>query len=221
MEVCANFIINSNHKDAIRKTNNDRRWCVMFCAQQHAEHLVRDGMDDTYFARLYGWLNDGGYAAVSEYLHTYAIPAEFGLNCLLSRAPVTSSTEEAVACGLGRVEQEVQEAIASGAQGFANGWVSSLALDKLLKEQRMEAAMPRAKRADMLRALGYEHHPALRGGRLTYAPPELGGRPVLFIRRGSPMRELTKSAEIVAAYCKAQMVGAVEMMPVGSQEVAA
>lgn len=215
MDICANFIVNSNHRDAIKKTTNDRRWCIMFCAQQSAEDLTRDGMNDAYFQRLYGWLNQGGYAAVSEFLYTYQIPAEFGLDCLLSRAPVTSSTEEAVTLSLGRVEQEVQEAIEQGLPGFANGWTSSLALDKLLKENRMDALCPRAKRVDLMRSLGWVHHPALRGGRSTACLPGTRDRPIFYIREGSAQAQLRTSQEIIQAYLAAQAPGVV-MMGVGT-----
>ena len=43
-DVCGNFMFNSNHKDAVRKTQNDRRFCVLFSAQQQAADLTRDGM---------------------------------------------------------------------------------------------------------------------------------------------------------------------------------
>ena len=207
MDVCANFIVNSNHKDAIRKTTNDRRWCVMFTAQQHAEDLERDGMVGDYFPRLYDWLRDGGYAVVTEYLHTYAIPAEFGMDCLLSRAPLTSSTEEAVACGLGRVEQEVVEAIQAGHEGFGGGWVSSSKLDEMLKLGRMDGVMPRAKRRGMMQALGFDWHPSLQNGRLSVLMPGTGERPVLFIRKDHPSAKLATSQEILRAYQAAQTAG--------------
>lgn len=209
MDICANFIVNSNHKDAIKKTANDRRWCVMFCAQQTAEDLLRDGLDDAYFQRLYGWLKAGGYAAVSEFLYAYQIPEEFGLNCLLSRAPVTSSTVEAISLSLGRVEQEVQEAIIQGLPGFANGWVSSLALDRLLRENKMDLLCPRAKRADLMRTLGYDWHPALRNGRSTACLPGTRDRPVFFVRKDSAQSRLNTSQEIVQAYLAAQAPGVV------------
>ncbi|MFA6063849.1 MAG: DUF5906 domain-containing protein [Gallionella sp.] len=211
MDICANFIVNSNHKDAIRTTSGDRRWCVMFCAQQEIEDLARDGMAGDYFTRLYGWLNKGGYAAVTDFLHTYEIPAEFGLDCLLSRAPLTSSTEEAIAVGLGRVEQEVMEAIHAGEPGFSGGWVSSLALDALLKAQRMDAAMPRVKRRDMMKALGFEHHGAFRDGRCTAVLPGTTTRPILYIKKGHWAAGLKTGADVMKAYIAAQMPGAVEM----------
>jgi primase-polymerase (primpol)-like protein len=215
MDICANFIVNSNHKDGIRKTADDRRWCVMYCAQQEMEDMVRDGMTGDYFTSLYGWLNTGGYAMVTDYLYTYAIPAEFGLDCLLSRAPTTSSTEEAIAVSLGRVEQEVFEAISSGAAGFAGGWVSSLALDAMLKEQRMDLAMPRAKRREMMKTLGYTHHPAFRDGRCTAVLPGTSSRPILYIKQGHWSTGLTTGAEVMKAYIAAQMPGAIEMGVVG------
>jgi len=217
MDICANFIVNSNHKDAIRTTSGDRRWCVMFCAQQEIEDMVRDGMTGDYFTKLYGWLNNGGYAMVTDFLHTYEIPAEFGLDCLLSRAPLTSSTEEAIAVGLGRVEQEVMEAIHAGEAGFAGGWVSSLALDALLKAQRMDLAMPRAKRRDMLKQLGYEHHPAFRDGRCTAVLPGTVTRPILYVKKGHWAAGLKTGAEVMKAYVAAQMPGVVEMGVVGER----
>src|SRR3546814_9048286 len=47
----ANFILTSNHRDAINKTANDRRYAVFFTAQQSAEDKTRDGLTDAYFVR--------------------------------------------------------------------------------------------------------------------------------------------------------------------------
>lgn len=221
MDVCANFILNSNHKDAIRKTDTDRRICPLFTAQQSKDDMKRDGMDKAYFSALYGWLDKGGYAAVSEYLATYDIPAEFGLSCLLSMAPDTSSTSEALSIGMGRVEQEVMECVASGAMGFSNGWISSLALDRMLKEQRMDLVMPRAKRRAMLRTLGYDHHPGLRDGRSTVSVPGTYDKPVFFIRTDHHAAGLTRSADIMKAYIEAQQPGAVNMGAVSGEAISA
>lgn len=216
-DICANFIVNSNHKDGIRKTANDRRWCIMFCAQQSKEDKARDGMTDDYFKSLYGWLDRGGYAIVTDFLYTYQIPEEFGLDCLRGDAPLTSSTDEAIAVGLGRVEQEVQEAVESCRQGFAGGWIQSMALDKLLLEKKMDLAMPRSKRREMLESLGYTWHPGLRHGRSTVVLPGTTDRPVLFIKPGHWSSRLETGSEIMAAYIKAQMPGAVEMGVVGER----
>lgn len=211
MDVCANWIVNSNHKTGIRLNKDERRWAPLFTAQQSKDDLARDGMTETYFKRLYSWLENGGYAIVAEFLNTFQIPAEFGLDCLKSRAPLTSVFDEAVAAGLGRVEQEVQEAVAQGLPGFANGWVSSLALDKLLRDNRMEVICPRAKRAGVLEALGYIHHPALRNGRSTACLPGTRDRPVFFIKKGAQMGSLQTSQEIIQAYLAAQAPGVMLM----------
>jgi hypothetical protein len=76
-DICGNFIFNSNHLDAIRKTKNDRRFCVLFSSQQQVEDLTRDGMEGNYFPQLYDWLRAEGYAIVNELLSTYQIPAAY------------------------------------------------------------------------------------------------------------------------------------------------
>ncbi|MBW2109793.1 MAG: hypothetical protein JRI36_14195, partial [Deltaproteobacteria bacterium] len=48
-DVCANFIINANRKDGIRKTRDDRRFAMFFTAQQTKDDLTHDGMDGEYF----------------------------------------------------------------------------------------------------------------------------------------------------------------------------
>src|SRR3546814_8435943 len=63
----ANFILTSNHKDAIVKTVNDRRYCVLFTAQQSAEDCLRDSMTEAYFDALWKWLRAGGFARTEEH----------------------------------------------------------------------------------------------------------------------------------------------------------
>lgn len=210
MDVCANFIINSNYKDAIRLAVGDRRWCVMFCAQQKPEDLIRDEMPKSYFGGLYDWLREDGYAIVAEFLYTYQIPAEFGLECLRGRAPETSSTGAAIAAGMGRIEAEIIEAIQAGRYGFCGGWISSLELDKLLQEKRMEKLLPRSKRRDVLNTLGYDWHPNLRDGRSTKGLGERQERPVLFTTKDHHINGATIGVAIAEAYEVAQAPGAVQ-----------
>lgn len=205
MYVVLNFMLNSNHRDAIRKTRNDRRFCVFYTAQQEAGDLARDGMDGDYFPRLYNWLkHQGGWAIVADFLYTYDIPAEFNPAGDCQRAPETSSTEAAIAEGLGSVEQEIGEAIEQGLPGFAGGWVSSMALDNLLKDLRAGRAIPPNKRRDLMRGLGYDWHPALRGGRVNSTVAPDGGKPKLFIKDGHIHRNLTSPAEVARCYTAAQ-----------------
>lgn len=208
--LCANFLFNSNHKDAVRKTRNDRRFAVFYCAQQSEADVVRDGLTGDYFPKLYDWLRNGGYAAIHHYLATYDIPAELNpaVDCggLSARAPYTSSTDEAVEASLGRVEQEVMEAIDEQRPGFAGGWVSSTALDRLLDERRAADKIPRNKRKDMMLQLGYDYHPALshNNGRATTPTQTDGNKPRLFIKNGHLSRNIETAADAVHAYDKAQ-----------------
>ena len=205
-DICCNFIFNSNHKDAVRKTSDDRRFCVFYSAQQTAEDIQRDGMGGSYFPDIYDWLkNDGGYAVVTEFLHTYPIPDHLNPAGKCHRAPVTSTTHEAIASSMGGIEQEVLEAVDEGRPGFAGGWISSMFLERLLKEKRKDNAMPLNKRREMLRQLGYVPHPHLTGGRVSHPVAPDGGKPRLFIRVGSPHTGIVVPKEISEQYAKDQL----------------
>lgn len=203
-EVVCNFILNSNHKNALRKTRNDRRFCVLFSAQQTVEDLTRDGMDGSYMQALYDWLKAGGYAIVSEFLHTYAIPDDLNPAKGAQRAPVSSSTEEAILASAGAVEQHVLEAIEQDEVGFKGGWISSHFLGILLGRIGKANAVPLNRRTDMLRDLGYVPHPALDGGRVNNAVLPDGIKSRLYIKRGHVDAALKSAADVRAAYTKAQ-----------------
>lgn len=203
--LCCNFILNSNHKDAIRKTLDDRRFAVFYTAQQTALDLSRDGMDGDYFPDLYNWLDNGGYEIVNEFLHTYQIKNEFNPAAACHRAPMTSSTNEALTIGLGSVEQEILEAIAESRPGFTGGWVSSVALERLLKDLRAERAIPQNKRREVMRSLGYDWHPHLKDGRVNNAiPMDDNKKPRLYIKNGHLALQQEKPFEIARMYVEAQ-----------------
>lgn len=205
VNICCNFMLNSNHKDAIRKTRNDRRFCVFYTAQQNAADLERDGMHGDYFPKLYHWLkHENGYAIVNELFHTYDIPVEYNPAKACHRAPETSSTNEAINASLGGVEQEIMEAIDEDRTGFARGWVSSMALDRLLQTMRATRMIPPNKRRDLLISLGYDWHPSLKNGRVNNAIAIDGGKPRLFIKDGHIHKNLKTVSEVVKAYEDAQ-----------------
>jgi hypothetical protein len=204
MANCANFIFNSNHRNAIKKTLNDRRFCVFFTAQQQVEDIARDGMSGNYFPDLYDWLRGDGYAHVAHFLSTYAIPVEFNPTLGCQRAPYTSTTGEAVEASLGAVEQEVLECIEEGRQGFAGGWVSSMALDALIERLRMGRAIAPRKRRDLMKSIGYDWHPALKDGRVNNHILMDNGKPRLYIRQGHIHANLVGGAEVVRHYEAAQ-----------------
>lgn len=214
IEVCCNFIINSNHKNGIRKTNKDRRYAPFFCAQQSAEDIIRDGMGGSYFPDLYRWLRAEGHAIVNRFLRTYAIPEALNPAGLCHRAPNTLSTKEAIVGGLGRVEQEILEMIEQGVPGFCGGWVSSRALDDLLERLRASHVLPRSKRREVLASLGYDWHPGLTNGRVNNALPD-GSKPILFIKSGHWAVELHGGGVIAKAYCDAQS-GTPQVVPVSA-----
>lgn len=200
----ANFIMCTNHKDAVIKSRNDRRYAIMYCAQQSKEDLDRDGMSGRYFPELYEWLRNGGYAAVNDFLRTYQIPDELNPARGCQRAPTTSSTAEAIAISVGPVEQEIIEAIEQGKPGFANGWVSSIMLDALLVKIGAAKRIAPSKRRDLMSSLGYEIHPGLKDGRVNAPVAPDNGRPRLYVKKGHLVANMTDAKQIADRYAKDQ-----------------
>jgi hypothetical protein len=203
-DICGNFMFNSNHLDAIRKTENDRRFCVFFTAQQNYSDIARDGMGGDYFPNLYNWARGGGYAIVADFLHTFPIPPEYDpcleLGGLANRAPVTTSTSAAIRASTGGVEQEILEAIAQGVPGFAGGWISTIQLEKLLERVGAARRITHAKRRAMLADLGYITHPALQDGRTNNMVLPDAGKPRLYVHKDSPARLIPGANDAAKAY---------------------
>ena len=204
-DICCNFMFNSNHKDGIKDATKDRRYCVFFSAQQEKIDLIRDGMTGDYFSKLYDWLDhDQGYAKVAHHLENFAIPDEFNPTMACQTAPDTTSTAEATNISMGGVEQEILEAVEEGRTGFAGGWVSSFALDKLIDNMRKGGQIPRNKRRDLMKTIGYDYHPHLKGGRVNNVIMIDNGKPRLYIKHGHIHANLAGGAEIARHYCAAQ-----------------
>lgn len=204
-DIPANFLLNSNHKDAIPKTKGDRRYAPFFCAQQEASDLARDGMDGMYFPKLMKWAEADGFAICNHYLRSFVIADEFNPAVLAHRAPDTSSTAEAIEAGLGPVEQAVREAIEMGEVGFRRGWVSSHWLGLLLDARRLRTKANPNQWDGIMKALGYERHPTLFKGRPNNPVSPENKRSRLWVRSGSiQANSLTTPAEIARAYAAAQ-----------------
>lgn len=199
-DICGNFMFNSNHRDAIKKTGNDRRFCVLFSAQQEASDLQRDGMHGNYFPRLYTWLRADGYAIVSDFLYRYDIPAEFDPAAECQRAPISSTTGEAIQASTGTVEQEILEAVAQELPGFAGGWISSIYLTRLLENMGLARKIAHSRRTEMLDSMGYIVHPALKEGRTNNPVLPDGGKPRLYIRRDALAIQLANPVEVAKYY---------------------
>jgi hypothetical protein len=201
--ICANFLMNANDKKAVRKSHNDRRLAIFYTAQQTKADLFRDGLTPSYFSELYEWLRNGGYAVVSELLHTYPIVPEFNPAYGII-APQTSSHEESVEQGASRVEQEILEAVEQGLPGFAGGWISSLALDKLLDNVGLTARVPRNERRTLLVNMGYDYHPALHEGRVNSTVTPDNGKPRLYVTATHPSKMIEGASAVARAYSDAQ-----------------
>ena len=199
-DICGNFIFNSNRKAGLRKTKNDRRICPLFCAQQQDTDLKRDGMDGDYMPDLYDWLKADGYAIVSELLHTLPIPDEFNPATKCHRAPISTTTNEAIRESVGGVEQEIEEAIAQGIPGFCGGWISSIMIDRLLERLNRARSITHAKRKEMLEAMGFVWHPALSRGRVNNMVLPDAGKPCLFVKLGCEAYNIVGAAEAAKAY---------------------
>lgn len=209
MSICANFMVTTNYRNAIRKTpDNARRFALFFTAQQSMQDIRRDGMDGDYFPRLYHWLkHQDGFAIVSEFLHTYQIPPEFNPAGSMHRAPDTSTTADAIIESRGGVEQQIAEVIAQDTPGFMGGWVSSVMLDRLITDTlKMGTRLSLTKRRELLQGMGYILHPGLHEGRVNNPVQPDGRKPQLYILADHPSRYLTGPAEIAKAYTAAQQV---------------
>ena len=204
-DVCANFLINTNHKDGLIKTTSDRRFAPFYTAQQSLADLQRDGMLGEYFHDLYHWAAKcGGYAIIADYLENYPIPHDLNPAGGCGRAPVTSSTASAIEHGRGALESSVLEAIEEGIQGFRGGWVSSMQLERLLISMNAARKIPVNKRKEFMESIGYIWHPGLPEGRVNNMVLPDNGKPRLYIRVGHPHAGLTGPSAISKAYADAQ-----------------
>lgn len=209
MSICANFMITTNYRNAIRKTpDNARRFGIFYSAQQSVADIARDGMSGDYFPRLYDWLKHrDGFAIVSELLHTYPIAPEFNPAGAMHRAPNTSTTEAAIIESRGSVEQQIAEVIAQDTPGFIGGWISSVMLDRLITDTlKMGNRLSHTKRRELLQGMGYVLHPGLPDGRVNNPVQPDGRKPQLFVKPGSPQAAIVGPAEIARAYSAAQML---------------
>lgn len=181
-DYCANWFFCTNHKDAIIKEKDDRRFSIFYTAQQSREDMERDGMlTDNYFPRLWHWLEAEGFAIMRHYLLNYRISDEFNPATVCMIAPRTSSTEEAVAASYGVAEQYIIDAIESDVPGFRGGWLSSWAVTQLLQTNGLKRA-PR-KIAAICEALGY----VAVGKATTTIMQEGNSRPTLYAKPGVTM----------------------------------
>ena len=80
-----------------------------------------------------------------------------------------------------------------------------MALDKMLQEKRMDRLIPRNKRKDMLRDLGYVPHPALKNGRVDNNVQFDGGKPRLYVKRDHINCNINNHLDVAKVYQSVQI----------------
>ena len=64
--------------------------------------------------------------------------------------------------------------------------------------------VPRNKRHELMRSIGYDYHPGLKGGRVNNIIALENGKPRLYIKAGHIHANLESGAEIARCYAAAQ-----------------
>lgn len=209
--VCGNFLMTTNHKDAIPLDPDERRWAVFCCAQQSKTDMARSGLTDAYFDSLWRWLEDeDGFAIVADYLWTYRIPEAMNPARLCTTAPETSTHHVALEASRSAEAAFLYEAVDSGAPGFREGWASTTAAMNVLLEHRLDAKPQKV--ASELTKMGYVRHPGLEGGRTPRNVSVEGKRTRLWVREGHSSWSL-RGDDVVKAYEKAQGYAVANVVP--------
>lgn len=209
IRTCINWLLNSNHKDAIHITDHTRRFAVLYCAQQEKEDLERYDMQrgGRYFTQLFDWFhNKNGWAITANFLTTYQIPADLNPATEADKAPMTSSFLDAIKESKSTPHQAIVEALTSGRSGTLGGWCSVQALREILKTEYGIRPPSGKMIAKYLKAEGYVKHPALTNqGRATKAIMAEGGdRSVIYVKSNSIQSAFEDAAQVTDAYMKAQ-----------------
>lgn len=209
VRTCINWLINSNHKDAIHITDHTRRFAVLFCAQQEKEDLERYDMQrgGHYFSNLFDWFhNQNGWAITANWLARYEIPAEFNPATDADKAPMTTSFIEAIKASRSTPHQAVVEILSCGKPGTLGGWCSVQVLNKLLREEYGIKPPSGKMISQYLKAEGYVKHPALSNqGRATRAiMAEGNNRSVIYVKSQSIQWREADGRIVTDMYMKAQ-----------------
>lgn len=151
-----NWLFFSNHKNAIPISKNGRRYAIFYSSIQSDHDLCARGMDKRYFDNLYNWLGGErngnhrtGIMAVAGWLLEYPLSR----GNIESRAPATSSHEEALIESRGWLETLIMDAVADELDGFKRGWISTAALGRVLRDNVRAASTQTIGTA--LKSLGY------------------------------------------------------------------
>ena len=191
----ANFFFCSNHRDAVRLEESERRFAVFYTAQQKAGDVERDGMGGQYFPNLWQWLRSGGFQCIAYYLATYQIPHALDPTQGAQRAPVTTSHRAAVWESRSHAEQIILQAIECQEPGFIGGYVSTIAIKRFFESEGEKSPYGRAL-AHTMRNLGF-----VGGMKSSKMVMQENGRPRIWCR---PELDTPSVAELTDKYCIAQ-----------------
>jgi hypothetical protein len=152
-----NWIFTTNHLHCMLATPGERRYAHFISALQTEEDAARalypewwTGSTGDWWGSYYDWWGAGGAEAVRGYL------GHLALDVVPSRAPVTSSTAEAMHAGDGAAAGLIRSAVTEGAVGFRGGWVSLNAVRDLLESEDLKVpGGPYLAR--QLEQIGYRH----------------------------------------------------------------
>jgi hypothetical protein len=197
--VFCNYLFTTNHKDGLRKSKNDRRYCVFFTDQQEENDLAQQGMTAVYFRKLNNWLDEGGYEHVSAYLATVTIPDELNPATDCIRAPRTSKYAEVIESGLSGQALMLRDAMEEGVAGIQGGYLSSIVIKRVMSEGGMRSFGPKAMNR-ICHELGYIRHPALYQGRTPRTTSWDNGRTCLYILRDHISLQLVDTDLIMRDY---------------------
>lgn len=205
-KICGNFIFTDNHKDAMKKQDDSRRICTLYCAQQSKWDRQRDGLTEDFFANdFYPWLESGGYAFVAEMLATMPIDPRYNPANGCQEAPATSVTREAIIDGRTGLEHDVAEWIELREPGFAGDFVSHHMLkERMLQSSQYAKVATPLKIKEMMQRLGYELHRALPEGRSPIHVQPDNTRPLIYVKRDSILSEVKDAASVATLYQTAQ-----------------
>lgn len=152
----SNWCFFSNYKNAIPINANGRRFAIFYSAIQSLKDLDSLGMGEDYFDKIYGWLGENdheqGLQIVADYLYNY--PIERG--AIPMRAPVTTSTKEALRQSRGPIEELIFNAVQDNLQGFRAGWVSVQAVQNQMRAKNVKAVGNKTIET-ILEQQGYKH----------------------------------------------------------------
>lgn len=149
----ANWDFFTNWEDAIPIDRKSRRFAIFYSPMQSPEDLLAAGMGSEYFSDLYDWVKHrGGKQIVAHYLKHFKIDPAYD-PAIHQRAPVTSSHEAAIVASRTAPEAAIYGALDSARQGFRGGWVSSVAVTMVLKENDIRVAPQTV--GKILRTMGF------------------------------------------------------------------